>query len=80
MGNEIKVNEYIRTDTGKIDKVINANYYMSQYIECEKGLIFKNNIVKHSTNLIDLIEKRRLCKWRKNNRDKRMELFKRWLF
>lgn len=55
MGNEIKDDEYIRTDTGKIDKVINANYYMPQYIECEKDLIFKNNIVKHSSNLIDLI-------------------------
>ena len=56
MKNEIKDNEYIRTDTGKIDKVINTNYYMPQYIECEKDLIFKNNIVKHSPNLIDLIE------------------------
>lgn len=56
MENELKDNEYIRTDTGKIDKVINANYYMPQYIECEKDLIFKNNIVKHSPNLIDLIE------------------------
>ena len=57
MKNELKDNEYIRTDTGKIDKVINANYYMPQYIECEKDLIFKNNIVKHSSNLIDLIQK-----------------------
>lgn len=56
MENELKDNEYIRTDTGKIDKVINANYYMPQYIECEKDLIFKNNIVKHSSNLIDLIQ------------------------
>ena len=56
MENEIKDNEYIRTDTGKIDKVINADYYMPQYIECEKDLIFKNNIVKRSPNLIDLIQ------------------------
>ena len=28
---------------------------MPQYIECEKDLIFKSNIVKHSPNLIDLI-------------------------
>ena len=56
MENEIKVNEYIRTDIGKIDKVINANYYMPQYIECEKNLIFKKDIVKHSSNLIDLIQ------------------------
>ncbi len=56
MENEIKDDEYIRTDIGKIDKVINANYYMPQYIECEKNLIFKKDIVKHSSNLIDLIE------------------------
>ena len=56
MENEIKDDEYIRTDIGKIDKVINANYYMPQYIECEKNLIFKKDIVKHSPNLIDLIE------------------------
>ena len=57
MEDEIKDNEYIRTDTGKIDKVINANYYMPQYIECEKNLIFKNSIVKHSPNLKDIIQK-----------------------
>ena len=45
---EIKENEFIRTKTGKIDKVINNNYYMSQYIECGKGIVDKENIVKHS--------------------------------
>ena len=53
---KIKENEFIRTKTGKIDKVINNNYYMSQYIECEKGIVDKENIVKHSFNRIDLIE------------------------
>lgn len=53
---KIKENEFIRTKTGKIDKVINNNYYMSQYIECEKGIVDKENIVKHSFNIIDLIE------------------------
>lgn len=53
---EIKENEFIRTKTGKIDKVINNNYYMSQYIECEKRIVEKENIVKHSKNIIDLIE------------------------
>ena len=55
---EIKENEFIRTKTGKIDKVINNNYYMSQYIECEKRIVEKENIVKHSFNIIDLIELR----------------------
>lgn len=52
----IKVGEYVRTKSGKIDKVINNNYYMPQYIECEKGIVDKENIVKHSKNIIDLIE------------------------
>ena len=53
---EIKENEFIRTKTGKIDKVINNNYYMSQYIECEKRIVEKEYIVKHSFNIIDWIE------------------------
>ena len=53
---EIEVGEYIRTKNGKIDKVINNNCYMPQYIECEKSLLYKEDIVNHSKNLIDLIE------------------------
>ena len=53
---EIKVGDYVRTNTGKIDKVINNNYYMSQYIECEKSLLYKEDIVNHSKDLVDLIE------------------------
>ena len=52
----IEVGEYVRTKNGKIDKVINNNYYMSQYIECEKGIVDKENIAKHSKEIIDLIE------------------------
>lgn len=52
----IEVNEYVRTKDGKIDKVINSNFYMSIYVECEKGLYLIENIVKHSKELIDLIE------------------------
>ena len=53
---EIEVGEYVRTDYGLIDKVINSNFYMSIYVECEKGLHLIENIVKHSKQLIDLIE------------------------
>lgn len=53
---EIKVGEYVRTKNGKIDKVINNNYYISEYLECEKGIVDKENILKHSFNIIDLIE------------------------
>lgn len=52
----LKVGEYVRTKNGKIDKIINNNYYMSQYIECEKGIVDKENILKYSFNIIDLIE------------------------
>lgn len=58
MEEKICLNEYIRTKNGKIDKVINDNYYISEYIECEKGIVDKENIVKHSFNIIDLIELR----------------------
>ena len=59
---EIEVGEYIRTKNGKIDKVINNNCYMPQYIECEKSLLYKEDIVNHSKDF-DLIEVRRFCKW-----------------
>ena len=52
----IEVNEYVRTKDGKIDKLTNSNFYMSIYVECEKGLYLIENIVKHSKQLIDLIE------------------------
>lgn len=52
----IEVNEYVRTKDGKIDKVINSNFYMSIYVECEKGLYLIENIVKHRKELIDLVE------------------------
>ena len=52
----IEAGEYVRTKNGKIDKVINNNCYMPQYIECEKSLLYKEDIVNHSKNIIDLIE------------------------
>lgn len=56
MKEKIEVGEYVRTKDGKIDKVINSNFYMSIYVECEKGLCLIESIVKHSKQLIDLIE------------------------
>ena len=53
---EIEVEEYVRTKNGKIDKIINSNCYMPQYIECEKSLLYKEDIVNHSKDLVDLIE------------------------
>ena len=53
---KIEINEYVRTKNGTIDKVINSNFYMNIYVECEKGLYLIESIVKHSNQLIDLIE------------------------
>lgn len=53
---KIEVGDYVRTKDGKIDKVKNSNFYMSIYVECEKGLHLIENIVKYSKQLIDLIE------------------------
>lgn len=63
---EIEVNEYVRTKDGKIDKVINSNFYMQIYVECEKGLYLIENIVKHSEQLIDLIENKDILKVESN--------------
>ena len=63
MENEIKVNKYIRTDDGRI--------YKLEYLEDELFLSdkFYNNIVKHSHNLMDIIEERRLYKYNKSRYD-----------
>ena len=53
---DIKVGELVRLKSGRIDKVKNDNYYMQQYIDCEKGLYLRDNITKHSFDLIDLLE------------------------
>lgn len=45
---EIKVGEYVRTDTGFIDKLNQYWLFNEKYK--------KLNIVKHSPNIIDLIE------------------------
>lgn len=53
MEDEIKVGEYVRTDKGyivKIDKE-KKNLQMLKFLDVEYG-----NILKHSKNIIDLIE------------------------
>lgn len=77
MENEIKVGEYGRTNLGKIikfawllneegikdkNKVILVDLMLTK---TRPYYYFKKNefIVKHSKNIIDLIEVRRLCEW-----------------
>lgn len=63
----IEAGEYVRTENGKIDKVVSNNYYMEKYIETEKDFIFCNSIVKHSKQLIDLIEVGDIVKYKLKN-------------
>lgn len=52
---EIKVGDYVRTRSGKIDifKEKDENYLFAR---CEKNTYWIPDIVKHSKNIIDLIE------------------------
>ena len=60
MGNEIKVNDFVRTFAGYIFKVLKISeedkliYYYGDQPEWIGE--WKENIVKHSSNLIDLIQ------------------------
>ena len=67
MKDVIEAGEYVRTENGKIDKVVSNNYCMEKYIEAEKDFIFCNSIVKHSKQLIDLIEAGDIVKYRLKN-------------
>lgn len=73
MENEIKVNEFVRLKNGRIVKVKDVDkekiyfdsdiYFLNGIPVFEMEDIFSDFIVKHSPNLIDIIEERRLCKW-----------------
>lgn len=66
MENKIEVGEYIRTEKGFIGKVNNSIY--SYLLECEEGEVFeKEDIRKHSKNIIDLIEEGDILKVREGN-------------
>lgn len=67
MKDVIEAGEYVRTENGKIDKVVSNNCYMEKYIKAEKGFISCKNIVKHSKQLIDLIEGGDIVKYRLKN-------------
>lgn len=75
---EIEVNEFVRTRNGIIRK-ITEKYQFNEYgrfwfsikenkktencNEYSMDIINEKDIVKHSNNIIDLIEERRLCEW-----------------
>ena len=53
---EIEVGEYVRTKRGKIFQYSKGRAYLGK----------DNVIVKHSKDIIDLVEVRRFYKWRKS--------------
>ncbi len=58
MENEIKVGEYCRSDLGSIGKVtrIEDNTTTKFYYEDKELITIDKRVIKHSSNLIDLIE------------------------
>ena len=76
---DIKVGDYVRTNRGyiyKIKRIRKSDISREVYIVRAHGdnysfYLRKENIVKHSKNIIDLIEVRRLCKWHISYRERR---------
>ena len=57
MNNEIEVGEYVRTIDGIIDKIKRLDcIILNKDITGEKHLYSYTDIIKHSNNIIDLIE------------------------
>lgn len=56
---DVKINEYVRTDNGFIAKI--DSHTTISVIQANPQAF--GNITKYSGNLIDLIEERRLCEW-----------------
>lgn len=63
---EIKVGEYVRTHLGNIHKVVMYNEENEKYITDTLKSFDEVAVFKHSKNIIDLIEVRRLCQWEIN--------------
>lgn len=72
---EIQVGEYVRINKdirpicigiGKVTKISadSKNIYVDMDMNCILISYEKQQVVKHSYNIIDLIEERRLCKWK----------------
>ena len=64
MSETLKFNEYCRTKLGEIFKVVRINELDRNIVYDKYGAsYYRENITKHSKNIIDLIEERRLCEW-----------------
>ena len=77
MEKEIEVGEYVKFKNGEIDKIkdIRDTIRGRKLIGFEKcnSLIseigFENRVIKHETNIIEILNKRRLYKWIRSNRN-----------
>ena len=76
MEDNIEINEYIRNNKGNIGKVIDifnghslAKYHIEYKVvaKVKRQWLSTKTIIKHSPNIIDLIQERRLCKWKTNS-------------
>lgn len=68
MEDKIEVNEYVRFNNGEIGKVIDIKENPSRIVYSEYGEIgLISDIVKHSKQLIDLIEVKDVIKYRIDN-------------
>lgn len=78
MTNKIEIGEYVRTKDGRIAQIKSIDYEAGIYrfdriiyindFEMKENVLYNNEmfkklIVKHSKQLIDLIEIRGFCKW-----------------
>lgn len=66
---DVEVGEYVRTNIGSIGKVIKV-LRNRIFLDCLGYAVIKKDIVKHSKQLIDLIEVRRLCKWKTDTQNR----------
>lgn len=69
---EIKVGDFIRSNDGYIGKITsirqNSKRECDTYYSCDNCMAseFYERIKKHSKHIIDVIEVRRLCEWKRS--------------
>lgn len=77
MEKEIEVGEYVKFKNGEIDEIKDIRDTISgrKLIGFKKsnslisGIGFENSVLKHETNIIEILNKRRLYKWIRSNRN-----------
>ena len=65
------IGEYVRTHLGNIHKIVMYDEENEKYITDTLKCFDEVAVFKHSKNIIDLIEVRRLRKWNISNRERK---------